>query len=181
MVEELALRYGEEVTVILPSAQRGQGPRMARLPGVRLIERSELDHQAFLAADVPSARAIALLHQDDLGNFHAALRAQELNADLRLVVAIFNTSLGERIRTFFTDCAVMSESSMAAPSFVAAALGEPTPSHVRLAGRTLCDLQPGPGHRRQLAAAGRAAGRRPGAGAGRGRRHAAQSAGQAAP
>jgi Trk K+ transport system NAD-binding subunit len=137
MVEELTLRYGEEVTVILPSAQRGQGPRMARLPGVRLIERSELDHQAFLAADVPNARGIALLHQDDLGNFHAALRAQELNADLRLVVAIFNTSLGERIRTFFTDCAVLSESSMAAPSFVAAALGEPTPSHVRLAGRTL--------------------------------------------
>ena len=74
-VEELALRYGEQVTVILPSAQRGHGPRIARLPGVRLIERAELDHQAFLAADVPTARAIALLHQDDLGNFHAALRA----------------------------------------------------------------------------------------------------------
>jgi len=53
------------------------------------------------------------------------------------VVSIFNTSLGERIRTFFTDCAVLAEASMAAPSFVAACLGEPTPSHVRLAGRTL--------------------------------------------
>ena len=137
MVEELTVRYGEQVTVILPSAQRGHGPFMARLPGVRLIERADLDHQAFLAAGVPTARALALLRQDDLGNFHAALRAQELNADLRLVVAIFNTSLGERIRTFFSDCAVMSESSMAAPSFAAAALGEPTPSHVRLAGRTL--------------------------------------------
>jgi Trk K+ transport system NAD-binding subunit len=137
MVEELTVRYGEQVTVILPAAQRNHGPIMARLPGVRLIERAELDSQAFLAADLPSARALALLRQDDLGNFHAALRAQELNPDLRLVVAIFNTSLGERIRTFFTDCAVLSESSMAAPSFVAAALGEPTPSHVRLAGRTL--------------------------------------------
>ena len=150
MVEELTLRYGEEVTVILPSAQRSQGPRMARLPGVRLIERSELDHQAFLAADVPTARGIALLHQDDLGNFHAALRAQELNADLRLVVAIFNTSLGERIRTFFTDCAVLSESSMAAPSFIAAALGEPTPSHVRLAGRTLYLARREDAHRAQV-------------------------------
>ena len=96
-----------------------------------------MDHEAFLAAGVPSARALALLRQDDLGNFHAALRAQELNPDLRLVVSIFNTSLGERIRTFFTDCAVLAEASMAAPSFVAASLGEPTPSHVRLAGRTL--------------------------------------------
>jgi Trk K+ transport system NAD-binding subunit len=137
MVEELSVRYGEHVTVIVPSAQAGHAPIMARLPGVRLIERADLDHQAFLAADLPSARALALLRQDDLGNFHAALRAQELNAGLRLVVAIFNTSLGERIQTFFTDCAVLSESSMAAPSFVAAALGEPTPSHVRLAGRTL--------------------------------------------
>jgi Trk K+ transport system NAD-binding subunit len=137
MVEELTVRYGEDVTVILPSAQRNHGPIMARLPGVRLIERAELDDQAFVAAGVPEARSLALLRQDDLGNFHAALRAQELNADLRLVVAIFNTRLGERIRTFFTDCAVLSESSMAAPSFVAAALGEPTPSHVRVAGRTL--------------------------------------------
>ena len=52
-------------------------------------------------------------------------------------MAIFNTSLGERIRTFFRDCAVLSGSSMSAPSFVAAALGEPAPSHIRMAGRTL--------------------------------------------
>jgi Trk K+ transport system NAD-binding subunit len=65
------------------------------------------------------------------------LRAQELNPELRLVVAVFNTSLGERIRTFFRDCAVLSGSSMSAPAFVAAALGEPAPSHIRVAGRTL--------------------------------------------
>ncbi len=53
------------------------------------------------------------------------------------MVRIFNTSLGERMHTFFHDCAVLSGSSMAAPSFVAAALGEPAPSHVRVAGRTL--------------------------------------------
>lgn len=137
MVEELTIRYGERVTVILPSAQRGHGPRIARLPGVRIIERTELDERAFHDAQAQSARALAILHQDDLGNFHAALRAQEINPDLRLVIAIFNTSLGERIRTFFNDCAVLSESAMAAPSFVAAALGEPAPSHVRVSGRTL--------------------------------------------
>ena len=137
MVEELTIRYGERVTVILPSAQRGHGPRISRLPGVRIIERAELDERAFHDAQAQSARALAILHQDDLGNFHAALRAQEINPDLRLVIAIFNTSLGERIRTFFSDCAVLSESAMAAPSFVAAALGEPAPSHVRVSGRTL--------------------------------------------
>jgi Trk K+ transport system NAD-binding subunit len=137
VVEELTTTYGESVTVLLRSRTQGQGPRIARLPRVRIIERAELDNDAFTAAQVQSARALALLRQDDLGNFHAALRAQELNPDLRLVVAIFNTSLGERMRSFFGDCAVLSGSSMSAPSFVAAALGEPAPSHVRVAGRTL--------------------------------------------
>ena len=137
MTEELTLRYAERVTVILRSAGHSHGPQIAALPGVRIVERPEADRTALLEADVHSARGLALLAQDDLGNFHAALRAQELNPDLRLVIAIFNTGLGERIRTFFTDCAVLSESAMAAPSFVAAALGEPAPSHVRVSGRTL--------------------------------------------
>ena len=136
-VEELTANYGERVTVLLGSAERGYGRRIAQLPGVRVIERPELDGGAFTAAQVSSARAMALMGRDDLANFHAALRAQELNPDLRLVMRIFNTGLGERMRSFFPDCAVLSSSSMAAPSFVAAALGEPAPSHVRLAGRTL--------------------------------------------
>src|SRR5450755_1859422 len=137
MVEELTVRYAERVTVILRSASRSHGPQITALPGVRVIERPEADRQAFLEADLGSARGLALLDQDDLGNFHAALRAQEINPDLRLVIAIFNSGLGERIRTFFADCAVLSESAMSAPAFVAAALGEPAPSHVRLSGRTL--------------------------------------------
>jgi Trk K+ transport system NAD-binding subunit len=137
-VEELTTRYGEYVTVIMPSRQRNYGPRIAKLPGVRVIERDELTSDAFRDAHVQSARALGLLRQDDdLGNFHAALRAAELNPELRLVVALFNTSLGERVRSFFTDCAVLSAPAMSAPSFAAAALGEPAPSHIRLAGRTL--------------------------------------------
>ncbi|HEV2452576.1 MAG TPA: NAD-binding protein [Streptosporangiaceae bacterium] len=136
-VEELTTRYSEYVTVILSSRQAGHGPQMARLPGVRVIERDELSSDAFHDAHVESARALALLRQDDLGNFHAALRAAELNPDIRLVVAIFNTRLGERLRSFFRDCAVLSGSAMSAPSFAAAALGEPAPSHIRLSGRTL--------------------------------------------
>jgi TrkA-N domain len=137
VIEELTSRYGQSVTVLLRSQDQGPGPRIAGLPRVRVIERAELNSDAFTAARVGSARALALLGQDDLGNFHAALRAQELNPELRLVVRIFNTRLGERIHTFFRDCAVLSSSSMAAPSFVAAALGEPAASHVRVAGRTL--------------------------------------------
>jgi Trk K+ transport system NAD-binding subunit len=137
MAEELTARYGLAVTAIVPSAASGHAARMAAMPGVRVLERPELNADAFTDAGLPAARGLAILHQDDLGNFHAALRAQELRPRLRLVIAIFNAGLGERIRGFFADCAVLSEAQMAAPSLIAAALGEPAPSHVRMASRTM--------------------------------------------
>jgi Trk K+ transport system NAD-binding subunit len=137
ITEELTSRYGERVTVILPSRQRNHGPRLAALRGVRVLEHPELSIGAFADAGVASARALAIVWQDDVGNFHAGLRAQELNPALRLVLAIFNRRLGEHIRQLFPDCTVLSGTAMSAPSFVAAALGETAPSHVRVQRRTL--------------------------------------------
>jgi Trk K+ transport system NAD-binding subunit len=137
ITEELTSRYDEQVTVILPSAQRNHGPQISALPGVRVLEHPELSIQAFTHADVQGARALAVLRQDDVGNLHAGLRAQELNPGLRLVLAIFNRRLGDHIRLLFPDCTVLSGTAMSAPSFVAAALGEPAPSHVRVQRRTL--------------------------------------------
>ena len=137
LVEELTTRFGEDVTAILPSRRRNHGPQIAALPGVWVVEADELDGDAFQAARIETARALALVDQDDVGNIHAALRAQELNAGLRLVIRIFQNNLRYRIRTLFADCAVLSDAALSAPSFVAAALGEQAPSHVRLPGHTL--------------------------------------------
>ena len=137
VAQELTTRYRERVTVILASKRRNHGPDLDRLPGVRVIEREELTSQAFADAQITSARALALLRQDDVGNFHAALRARELNPDIRLVLAVFSPGLGDQVRAYFPDCAVLVGPAMSAPSFAAAALGEPAPSHVRVSGRTL--------------------------------------------
>lgn len=137
LVNELVTRYGAEVTVILPDPARNQGPQLRQLQSVHLLTAALPDTAALRAAGVQEAAALALVDQDDVGNIHAALRAYELNPDLRMVIRMFNTSLGFRIRTLFADCAVLSDSAMAAPSFVAAALGELAPSHVRLPGQTL--------------------------------------------
>ena len=101
------------------------------------LERDRLTSETFVDAWVASARAVAFMGPDDQENLQAGLRAQELNPELRLVFAVFNWRLGEQIRTLFRDCTVLSSSHLAAPSFVAAALGQPPPCHVRLAGRTL--------------------------------------------
>jgi len=142
ITEELTSRYGERVTVILPDRRHNHGPQISALSRVRVLEYPELSSQAFTDADVQSARALAVVWQDDVGNLHAGLRAQELNPGLRLVLAIFNRRLGEHIRMLFPDCMVLSGTAMSAPSFVAAALGEPAPSHVRVQRRTLYVARP---------------------------------------
>jgi len=137
IARELTRRYGEDVVVILADKAKNHGPRIAALPGVIVREHSTLTAEALLDADIVSARAMALVSPDDLDNFHAALRAQEINPDLRLVVAAYNRRLGDHITGFFRDCTVLSRSQLAAPALVAAALGEIAPSHVRLSGKTL--------------------------------------------
>jgi Trk K+ transport system NAD-binding subunit len=137
IARELTRRYGEDVVVILADKLKNHGPQIADLTGVTVREHAGLTTEAFTDADLASARAMALVSPDDLANFHAALRAQELNPELRLVVAAYNRRLGDHITGFFRDCTVLSRSQLAAPALVAAALGEIAPSHVRLSGRTL--------------------------------------------
>ena len=137
LVDELINRYDEDVTVILRSKQENYGPRIAQLGRVKVIEAAAPDNNAFQQAKLGTARALALLDSDDAGNIHAALLAQDINPELRLVLRLFNMSLGHRVRTLFTDCAVLSDAAMAAPSFVAAALGREGPTHIRVSGRTL--------------------------------------------
>lgn len=137
LVDELTSRYGAQVTVILPNRRRNHGPQLAALPKVKIIEAEQLDRNAFRAAKLHRAQGLALVQQDDVGNIHAALRAQELCPHLRLVIRMFNMSLGHAVRRLFRDCAVLSDASIAAPELVAAALGEVAPHFVRLPGRTL--------------------------------------------
>jgi Trk K+ transport system NAD-binding subunit len=137
IASELTSRYDEDVVVVLPDPAKNYGPQITALAGVTVLSRPTLTSDAFVEAGIATARGLALVGSDDLVNFHAALRADELNPGLRIVVAAFNRRLGNHIRGFFRDCTVLSSSETAAPSFVSAALGSPTPSHVRVSGRTL--------------------------------------------
>lgn len=137
LVQELTVRFDENVTVILRSKKAGLGPRIAALSHVRIVEADQPDEAAFRDAHVETARALAFVAQDDVGNLHAALRAQDLYPGLRMVIRIFQSSLRSRVRTLLPDSAVLSAAALSAPPFVAAALGQPAPRHVRLPGHTL--------------------------------------------
>ncbi|MEW2380915.1 NAD-binding protein [Micromonospora sp. NPDC047707] len=125
------------VTLVVPERRRTDSPDGRDIEGVEVIRADRLDEVTFRRAGLVGADGLALLHQDDVGNMHAALCAQEVEPRLRLVVRMFNTGLANGVRQIFPDSAVLSDASMAAPAFVAAALGEVAPTHFRHGGRTL--------------------------------------------
>ncbi|MGI5213047.1 potassium channel family protein [Plantactinospora sp. CA-290183] len=125
------------ITVVVPHRRRPDVPDIRTLPGIRVIRADRLDEDTFRAAGLAAASGLALLQQDDVGNIHAALCAQEVNPDVPVVMRMFNMSLGNGVRQLIPHCTVLSDASMAAPAFVAAALGEVAPTYFRHGGRTL--------------------------------------------
>ncbi|BCJ53715.1 potassium transporter TrkA [Actinoplanes sp. NBRC 14428] len=148
VAEELAnAGHRIRLTVIVPPDLRSDVPDLGTLRGIRVVRAERLDERTFRAAGLADAAALALVMPDDVVNLHAALCAQAVEPDLRLVIRMFNSGLGYGVRRLFEDSAVLSDAAMAAPAFVAAALGEVAPTHVRLPGRTVyvarrADVQP---------------------------------------
>ncbi len=139
LADELATSGRIRVTVITPPDLRPAVPDLngLRARGVKVITAARLDERTFRDAGLAGADALALVMPDDMVNLHAALCARAVEGDLRLVIRMFTTGLAYGVRRLFADCAVLSDAAMAAPAFVAAALGEVAPTHFRYASRTL--------------------------------------------
>src|SRR6185436_14090864 len=102
-------------------------------PGVTVVRAERINSKALIAADLANAESLALVDQDDARNVDAALLAQELNPTLRIVMRMFNISLGERMSALLNDCVVLSAAAIAAPAFVAAALNDTTRTPITVA------------------------------------------------
>ncbi|GGM13920.1 MULTISPECIES: potassium channel family protein [Micromonospora] len=132
------LRAGTvRVTVVVTQRGGSDGPDIRSVRGIRIVRADRLDEETFRRAGLVGADGLALLHQDDVGNIHAAYCAQAVDPEVRLVLRMFNTRLAGGVRQLFPSSAVLSDASMAAPAFVAAALGEVAPTYFRHQGRTL--------------------------------------------
>jgi Trk K+ transport system NAD-binding subunit len=139
LVGELINTYSAQVTVIVPDLSAGQAPEIAEIradddPLSRpvLIEARKVTRDVFETADLTDADAIAFVDTDDVANVDAALIAREVDPTIRVVLRMFNTRLGAGIVERLSNCAVLSASEIAAPAFVAAALGDSNPPIIRL-------------------------------------------------
>ena len=137
LVEELVTRYEVHVIAIVAPTHTVWADKITRIAGVTVVESDRLDPETFSRAGVAHAEAIALVDQEDSGNVEAALLAQEINPDIRIVIRMFNLSLGERMSALLNNCAVLSAAAIAAPAFVAAALDEATTAPIKVADRTV--------------------------------------------
>lgn len=90
--------------------------------GIPVIYGDFRQHAALEQAGLRTASALVACSEDDMVNFETLLRARELAPTLRVVLRIFEESLGEQLQRAFAIDAVYSTSAIAAPEFVAEAL-----------------------------------------------------------
>jgi Trk K+ transport system NAD-binding subunit len=80
------------------------------------------DYDALRIAGVGDAASIMALADDDRLNLQVALKARDVNPDIRVVLRQFNQVLGRKLEQNLPDCSVLSLASHAAATFVGNAL-----------------------------------------------------------
>lgn len=127
---------GERVVVIRSEPRPAYEAALSAL-GITIIDGTTDNEVALTGAGIDKAQAMALVADDDLGNLSGALLAAKRGDHLRIVMRLFNEHLGEQIQDLFDDCAILSQSAIAAPFFAAAALGDDDGERIAIAGRAL--------------------------------------------
>ncbi|MFE7278046.1 NAD-binding protein [Streptomyces sp. NPDC057623] len=162
LATELRAVYRERVTLVVPTGERPGSVGQARVSALlrriqdvisrtddtltgraldvpRVIEAVELDEAVLAEAGVREAAALALVHDDDETNIHAALAARRLNPRLRLVIRLYNRKLGQHLEELLdqaaalavpgldpaaldTSTTVLSDADTAAPALAATAV-----------------------------------------------------------
>ncbi len=136
LVAELTELYEVSVVAIVPNRERDHAPQITKLLGRdSVIAVPTITEEVLKSADVATARGIALVDGDDQSNIHAALRAQALNPQLRVVLRMYNQRLGKHVERLLNNCAALSRSATAAPAFVNAALRRP--NSVQVGGKSV--------------------------------------------
>ncbi|CCK28548.1 hypothetical protein BN159_4169 [Streptomyces davaonensis JCM 4913] len=144
LAAELRGVYGEQVTLVVPPAERAVRPpvvgraraasaalldrmvsaAVSRAAGhngtpaesERLVEAAEVTEAVLADAGVERAAALALVYDDDETNIRAALTARRINPRLRLVLRLYNRRLGQHIEELLDQAAALATSSAGSAS-----------------------------------------------------------------
>jgi Trk K+ transport system NAD-binding subunit len=135
-VVDLLRRLGEQVAIVtLPT--REEWLRAAKEAGADVIIGDARDESTLERAGIAGAQALLAMADKDLINVEIALDAKRLRSDLPIVVRIFDQNLAGQLEAAFDIRRALAMSVLAAPHFVAAALGEQVAGAFRMDGSLL--------------------------------------------
>ncbi|MDB9515320.1 NAD-binding protein [Kamptonema animale CS-326] len=114
----------------------GISDRPLRCEGSDVIVGNLQAASSLLAAGIQNAHTLVLAGDDDAVNLAILMQARILNPKIRIINRLFNTSLGDRLDHTLPEHTTMSVSSLAAPVFSFAALGNQAIGQLRLFNQT---------------------------------------------
>jgi Trk K+ transport system NAD-binding subunit len=105
-------------------------------PDERIVIGDLRSRQTLIKAGIKYASTIVLASNDDALNLAILTEARTINPKIRIINRLYNHTLGERLDYTLPDHLTMSVSSLAAPIFAFAALGNKAIGHLRLFDQT---------------------------------------------
>jgi len=117
-VVDLLARLGESVVVVALERHESLGER------VRFVVGDARDEAVLLQAGIETAKAVVIVTGDDMTNVAIALDARRLAPNAAIVLRLFDQDLGSQLEASLGIRQVFSTSAIAAPAFVASALGD---------------------------------------------------------
>jgi Trk K+ transport system NAD-binding subunit len=133
-VVDLLLRLGEPVQVITLTSPRDGWIREVQERGVTVLIGDARDPILLAQAGLDGARALIAATDQDLVNIEIALDAVRQRTDLTVVVRLFDQGMARHLEASFDIRKALGMSSLAAPTFASAALGEQGSTHFDAAG-----------------------------------------------
>jgi Trk K+ transport system NAD-binding subunit len=118
--EELLATEGHRVALLWVH-EHELSAKLDRL-GCAYIAQPPNDYDALRFAGVEEAASIMALSDDDRLNLQVALKARDINPEIRVVLRQFNPVLGRKLEQNLPDCSVLSLASHSAATFVGTAL-----------------------------------------------------------
>lgn len=119
-IMEFLVEAGVPVTVVAREHSRLLGE--TRLSGVHVVTADTNSLDTLNHLDLRSAGSIIFPSEDDQFNIHAAMRVNELNPGMRIVVRVFNMKFAGELEKRIPGVRAISVSQVATPSFAVSAL-----------------------------------------------------------
>ena len=122
----LTLRRLGHAVVVIERDPQNQFLEEVRRDGSPLLIGDARREALLEDANIRDAKSIVLATDDDMANLETALDARKINAEVRVVIRMFDQNIADKVCDGFNLQLAMSQSAMSAPTFATCAIAPST-------------------------------------------------------